>query len=181
MSCTSQRLIPRTKWTVTASKPRMLCLTHLLLRPPLESGSQGTDKLCLGKSDLMGAGRLQAATAPSGLGNKLNSMCLSGRGNSTFPSTLVWRRSQYGTEQGLARDDCSEGARLNTAVSGISKACEEERTGKATGTEEERDGQETGGQKGRETEKDKGEDGKCVFYLKRVKAHSLTSATESVT
>lgn len=127
MSCTSQCLIPRTKWTVTASKPRMLCLTHLLLGPPPESGSQGTDKPCLGKSDLMGAGRLQAATAPSGLGNMLNSMCLSGRGNSTFPLTLVWRRSQYGTEQGLARDDCSEGARLNTAVSGISKAWEEER------------------------------------------------------
>lgn len=55
----------------------------------------------------------------------------------------------------MARDDCSEGARLNTAVSGISKACEEERTGKAMGTEEEIDGQETRGQKGRETEKDK--------------------------
>lgn len=122
MSCASQGSVPCSKWTVTASKPQMLGFTHLLLRPPPESGSPGTDKLCLGKSGRMGAGRLHAATAPSGLGDKLKSMCLSGRGNSTFPWTLVWRRSQYGTEQGLARDDSSEGARLNMAVSGISQA-----------------------------------------------------------
>lgn len=102
----------------------MLGFTHLLLRPPPESGSPGTDRLCLGKSGRMGAGRLHAADPPppSRLGNKLKSMCLSGRGNSTAPWTLVWRRSQHGTEQGLARDGSSEGARLNGAVSGISQA-----------------------------------------------------------
>lgn len=117
----SRSLVPCSKWSITASKLKMLCFTHLLLRPPPDSGSTGTDKLCLGRSGRMGAGRLHAATVPSGLGNKLKSMCLSGRGNSTFPWTLVWRRSQYGTEQGFARDDSSEGVRLNTAVSGISQ------------------------------------------------------------
>ena len=48
-------------------------------------------------------------------------MCLRGRGKSTVPGTLVWRRSQYGTEQ--ERDDCSsDGARLKTTVSGILQA-----------------------------------------------------------
>ena len=105
-----------------ASIERTLWLTHLLLRPPTDSASPGTDTLCLGKSDRIGAGRLHPAdpTPPSGLGSRRRSMYLSGRGNSSAPWTLVCRRSQHSTEQGL---DCSsEGARLNWAVSGISQA-----------------------------------------------------------
>lgn len=77
----------------------------------------------------MGAGRLHAADpAPaSGLGSTLKSMCLSGNGNSTFPWTLAWMRSQHGTEHGLAGDDdSSEGGKVNMAVSGISQAWEKD-------------------------------------------------------
>lgn len=127
--CASRGSVPCSKWTVAASTPQMLRFTHLLLRPPPESGSLGTDKLCLGKSGRMGAGRLHAAdpdpTPPSCPGKRLKSICLSGRGNFTVPWTPVWRRSQNGTEQGLAWDDSSEGNRLNSDVSGISQAWRE--------------------------------------------------------
>lgn len=128
MSRASSRSVPCSKWTVTASNPQMLCFTHLLLGPPPKCGSLGTDKLCLGKSGLMGAGRLHAAdpTPASGLGNKLKSMCLSGKGNSTFPWTLVWRKSQHGTECGLAWSECSEGRSVNMEVSGISQIWEDD-------------------------------------------------------
>lgn len=123
MSYASLGSVPCSKWPVDAREPQMLQFTHLLFRPPPESGSPGTDKLCLGKSGRMGAGRLHAVdpTPGSGPGNKLKSMCLSGRGNPTVPCTLVWRRSQHGTEQGLAMDDSSEGASVKAAVSGMSQ------------------------------------------------------------
>lgn len=115
---------PAAKWAIAASERLTLPWTHLLLGPAPESGSPGTDKLSLGKSEATGAGRLQAESAALGLRRALSSRCRRGRGSSVDPWTLGWRRSQYGTEQGLAADDWREAAvRLNTAVSGISKAC----------------------------------------------------------
>lgn len=95
----------------------------------------------------MGAGRLQAVdpTLASGFENVLKSMCLRGKGNSTFPMSVVWSRSQHGTEQGLAGVDASAAARVNIADSGMSQVC-----AKDTIRREEKGRKEAGKEKGEE-------------------------------
>lgn len=74
----------------------------------------------------------------SGLERAVSSRCRRGRGNSVEAWSLGSRRSQYGTEHGLAAGGWLEAAaRLNTAVSGISKAWEGKTSRGSVGCERE--------------------------------------------